>query len=108
MKTLTMAGPAVFLALALALALGSAPCRAMTTSASDAPRTVLGQGVVEKLSGTTLRINGKDYTIASPSAIFERGGARANPARLVVGKTVAFSLADEGTQPRIKELWIID
>lgn len=103
MKTLKMAGPAVL----LALALGGAPCQAMTTSGTAAPRVALGQGVVEKLSGTTLRINGKDYTIASPGAVFERSGARANPARLVVGKTVAFSL-DEGSQPRIKELWIID
>lgn len=104
MKTLKLAGPAVLLALALA----GAPCQAMTTSASTAPRAALGQGVVEKLSGTTLRINGKDYTIVSPGAVFERGGARANPARLAVGKTVAFSLSDEGTPARIKELWIID
>jgi hypothetical protein len=94
-------------ALMLALALGGAPSQAMTTTDQTAPRAALGQGVIEQVSGATLRINGKTYTLAS-GAIFERNGARANPARLAAGKTVAFSLVDEGTPARIKELWLID
>ena len=88
----------------LLLALLGAPCQAVTSASPAAARAALLQGVVEQ-SGSALRINGKTYALSSATtAIYDSKGARVPAARLVAGKTVAFSV-EEG---RIKELWIID
>lgn len=92
----------------LAMALLGAPCQAMTSGNPVTANTTLRQGVVEQV-GATLRINGKTYAYAPASTpIYDRKGARIDAARLAVGQTVAFSVAAEGTQARIKELWLTE
>ncbi len=95
-------------AAALAAALLGAPCLAITTSAPVSVQASLKQGVIEQM-GSTLRINGKDYAFSAATAVvYDRKGAHSSAAKLAVGKTVAFSVAEEGKQARIKELWIIE
>ena len=94
----------------LALALLAAPCQAVTRAEPSvtAPAMLL-QGVIQEIAGGALRINGKAYQIsASSSALFERSGAPLAASRLAVGKTVAISVVADGSQLRIKELWLID
>ena len=92
----------------LVLALLGAPCQAVTSASPAAARAALLQGVVEQ-SGSALRINGKNYALSpATTVIYDRSGARVGAAQLVTGKTVAFSIANEGGQARIKELWLID
>ena len=94
----------------LLLALASAPCQAVVAEAvgAPAPARTLAQGVLEQVSGSTLRIGGVDYAISPASvAVYARSGAPASTAQLAVGMKVAFSLEQSGSQARIKELWIV-
>jgi hypothetical protein len=95
----------------LALALLGAPCQAMTMSDSGAPQVQgsLGQGVVEEAGGGSLLINGQRYAVSPvATAYYDRSGKpAANGARPAVGQTVAFRFVQEGSQTRIKELWIV-
>ena len=92
----------------LLLALLGAPCQAVTSASPAAAHAALLQGVVEQ-SGSALRINGKTYAFAPASTpIYDRRGARIAASRLAVGQTVAFSVAAEGAQTRIKELWLTE
>jgi hypothetical protein len=94
----------------LALALLAAPCQAVTrVETAVAAPAVLLQGVIQEMAGGALRINGKAYQLSSAtSALFDRSGAPVTAARLAVGKTVAISVVADGSQLRIKELWLID
>jgi hypothetical protein len=92
----------------LVLALLGTPCLAVTSASPGAAHATLLQGVIEQ-SGSALRINGKNYALSSATTVIhDRSGARVSAAQLVAGKTVAFSIANEGSQARIKELWLID
>lgn len=94
----------------LALALLGAPCQAMTMSDNGAPRAQgsLAQGVIEEAGAGTLLIGGQRYAVSpATTAYYDRSGKPANGARPAVGQTVAFRFVQEGSQTRIKELWIV-
>lgn len=101
------------IAAALLLVLASAPCQAIVAEAAGAPAAsvprTLSQGVLQQVSGSTLRIGGVDYAISPVSVLVHaRSGARAGTAQLAVGMKVAFSIDQSSTQPRITELWIVN
>jgi hypothetical protein len=95
--------------LALAL-LGAAPSQAVTVvSATQGPVPTLVQGVIQDVTSNSLRIEGKTYALSSASTVvMDRSGKPLEAAKLVVGKTVAISVVQDGSQQRIKELWLIN
>lgn len=102
MKTRTMTTAAM-----LMLALLATPCQAASVSNPDAVQANLRQGVIEQMGGA-LRISGKNYAFSSATAVVhDSKGASSSASRLALGQTVVFSIVEEGSQARIKELWII-
>lgn len=94
----------------LALALLGAPCQAMTMSDNGAarPQGSLAQGVIEEAGAASLLIGGRRYAVSSATtAYYDRSGKPAAGARPAAGQTVAFRFVQEGSQTRIKELWIV-
>ena len=94
----------------LALAQLAAPCQAMTMSDNGAARAQgsLGQGVVEQADPASLLIDGRRYAVSpATTAYYDRSGKPASGARPAAGQTVAFRFVQEGSQTRIKELWIV-
>jgi hypothetical protein len=94
----------------LALAVLAAPCQAMTMSDNGAARAQgsLAQGVIEQADAASLLIDGRRYAVSpATTAYYDRSGKPASGARPAAGQTVAFRFVQEGSQTRIKELWIV-
>jgi hypothetical protein len=94
----------------LALALLGAPCQAMTMSDNGAARTQgsLAQGVIEEAGAGSVLIKGRRYAVSpATTAFYDRSGKPASGAYPAPGQTVAFRFVKEGSQTRIKELWIV-
>lgn len=98
---------------AVLLGAACAPALAITNAvAPGAARTPVGpvqQGVIEQAGLDTVRISERSYTLSpSTTSVYDRHGKRIGASRLVVGKTVRFTVSAQGTQPRIHELWLTD
>ncbi len=94
---------------ACALAAGAAGAATSTSSASvaaDAPQ----QGAIEEYAaGSALRVNGRRYAFSLLSAtVHDRQGNPVHSPKLAVGKTIAYTVDNAGSTPRIKQVWIID
>lgn len=94
---------------ACALAAGAAGAATSTSSASvaaDAPQ----QGAIEEYAaGSALRVNGRRYAFSLLSAtVHDRQGNPVHSPKLAVGKTIAYTVDNTGSTPRIKQVWIID
>lgn len=95
---------------ALALAAAGA-AHAVTNAPPPAEPKVLMQhtssGTVEKMAGSSLQVGGKPYTVTGQTRVFDNSGAASSAALLAVGQVIRFTLARDGSQQRIKELWIL-
>ena len=91
---------------AVAMSATAATSPSTATVAADAPR----QGVIEEVeAGSALRVNGTRYAFSLLSAnVHDRQGKRIDAPRLAAGKTIAYTVSNEGSTPRIKQIWIID
>lgn len=108
MNTLSIAA----LALA-ALAATAGPAQAVTNSPRNpAEPKVLMQhtqkGVVEKIGGSGVTVEGKTYFVSGQTRVFDHAGNPGSTARLAVGRAIQFTLTQDGSQQRIKELWILE
>lgn len=101
----TIGGAALAAALALA-----APAQAMTSTPRGAVPDVLMSevqgGVVEAIEGTALKVKGKTYFLSATAVIYGNDGARSGVQRLAPGKAVSFTVIDDASKNRIKQLWI--
>lgn len=95
---------------ACALASGAAGAATSTSTsgatAADAPQ----QGAIEEYAaGSALRVNGRRYAFSLLSAtVHDRQGNSLTSPKLAVGKTIAYTVDNTGSTPRIKQVWIID
>jgi hypothetical protein len=106
--------PIRFLILPALLVALCAPAAAITTAvapgAAQVPAGHVQQGVIELVvPGSTLKISGRAYVYSSVvSLVHDRHGKRITSPRLAVGQTVRFTVSEDGSQLRIKELWMAD
>ena len=90
------------------------PAAAITTAVAPgsmhAPAGHVQQGVVELVTpGSTLRVNGRAYVFSTAaSTVYDRHGKRMSTPRVAAGQTVRFTVIEDGSQLRIKELWLAD
>lgn len=110
MKPFCLSGAWLTLLLPL-IALLPLPALAVTnatpTAAPVVLMTELEMGVVERFTSTSIQVGGKTLFLSVATPIYDRDGNRLAAPRIAPGTRVKFTLSDESTRQRIKELWLI-
>lgn len=98
-----------YLVMALGLGLLAGPAPAMTNQAPgsvpDVLMTDVQAGTVERIDGSAFTVKGKTYFLSAATGIYNSDG-RSSAAHLAVGKPVSFTVIDDASKNRIKQLWI--
>ena len=96
--------------LVLTLSLPALPAQAVTIVApSEAPKVLMTDieiGVVERFTSTSIQVGGRTFFWSPATPVYDRNGNRLGAPRIEPGTPVKFTLADETSRQRIKELWI--
>lgn len=94
----------------LMLVLAAGAAQAITVAPAAATPEVLmsdvGSGVVEQVDGLSFKVKGKFYFLSGTAAIYERDGSRGSAHRVVKGRAVTFTVIDDASKNRIKQLWL--